>query len=58
MAEPLLVIKGASKSYGDLVALEPLELTVRAGQRVALVGHNGSGKSTLLRLIAGLLELT
>jgi len=58
VAEPLLVIRGASKSYGDLVALEPLELTVRAGQRVALVGHNGSGKSTLLRLIAGLLELS
>ena len=58
MAEPILVVKGASKSYGDLAALEPLDLTVPAGQRVALVGHNGSGKSTLLRLIAGLLELT
>jgi len=58
VAEPLLVVKGASKAYGDLVALEPLDLTVPAGQRVALVGHNGSGKSTLLRLIAGLLELT
>jgi ABC-type multidrug transport system ATPase subunit len=58
VAEPILVVKGASKSYGDLAALEPLDLTVPAGQRVALVGHNGSGKSTLLRLIAGLLELT
>jgi ABC-type multidrug transport system ATPase subunit len=58
VAEPLLIIKGASKAYGDLVALEPLDLKVPAGQRVALVGHNGSGKSTLLRLIAGLLELS
>ena len=31
MAEPLLVVKGASKSYGDLVALEPLDLKVPAG---------------------------
>ncbi len=57
-AEPLLVAAGATKSYGDLVALAPLDLTVQAAQRVALVGHNGSGKSTFLRLASGLLELT
>jgi ABC-type multidrug transport system ATPase subunit len=42
--------------YGDLVALEELDLEVMAGERVALVGHNGAGKSTLLALAAGLLE--
>jgi ABC-2 type transport system ATP-binding protein len=57
-SEPALRTSGASKSYGDLVALAPLDLVVPEGQRVALVGHNGSGKSTLLRLVAGLLELT
>jgi ABC-2 type transport system ATP-binding protein len=56
--EVFLSAAGASKSYGDLVALEPLDLEVHEGERVALVGHNGSGKSTFLRLAAGLLDLT
>jgi ABC-2 type transport system ATP-binding protein len=47
---------GLTKAYGDLVALEPLDLVVPDGQRVVLVGHNGSGKTTLLRMAAGLLE--
>ncbi|MBK5223786.1 MAG: ABC transporter ATP-binding protein [Acidimicrobiia bacterium] len=55
---PVLVAEGASKAYADLVALAPLDLTVEAGETVALVGHNGSGKSTFLRLAAGLLDLT
>lgn len=54
----VLEAAGASKAYSDLVALEPLDLQVPAGQALALVGHNGSGKSTFLRLAAGLLELT
>jgi ABC-2 type transport system ATP-binding protein len=56
--EPVLLAEGASKAYADLVALAPLDLSVPAGQTVALVGHNGSGKSTFLRLAAGLLDLT
>ena len=47
-----------TKSYADLVALEPIDLVVRRGEQVALVGHNGSGKTTLLRMAAGLLEPT
>jgi ABC-type multidrug transport system ATPase subunit len=54
----LLVADDASKSYGDLVALAPLSLTIKAGESVALVGHNGSGKSTFLRMAAGMLELS
>jgi ABC-type multidrug transport system ATPase subunit len=50
------VADGLTKEYDDLVALHPLDLTCRAGELVALVGHNGSGKSTLLRLAAGLLD--
>jgi ABC-type multidrug transport system ATPase subunit len=47
---------GLTKVYADLPALHPLDLTVEAGQSVALIGHNGSGKSTFLRMVAGLLE--
>jgi ABC-2 type transport system ATP-binding protein len=49
---------GLAKDYGDRPALHPLDLTVRSGEQVALIGHNGSGKSTLLRLLAGTLDAT
>ena len=58
MPEPIVVAEKATKSYADLVALAPLDLKVKAGEAVALVGHNGSGKSTLLRMAAGLLDLS
>jgi ABC-type multidrug transport system ATPase subunit len=50
---PLLVVSGVSRRYGDRVALEPIDLTLSAGQCVAVLGANGSGKSTLLRIAAG-----
>ncbi|MHB1535849.1 MAG: ABC transporter ATP-binding protein [Acidimicrobiales bacterium] len=56
LAPAALEAIGLTKAYGDLVALEPLDLIVPDGQRVVLVGHNGSGKTTLLRMAAGLLE--
>lgn len=49
---------GITKKYGELVALSPLDLKIKAGERVSLVGSNGSGKTTLLRLAAGLIERT
>ncbi len=54
--EPVLVATKLTKSYDDLVALVPLDLTLRRGELIVLVGHNGSGKSTFLGLAAGLLE--
>ena len=50
---PLLTVTGVSRRYGDRVALQPLDLTLAAGQCVAVLGANGSGKSTLLRIAAG-----
>ncbi len=52
----IMATAGLSKTYGELVALQPLDMTVTAGQKVALIGRNGSGKSTLLKMAAGLLE--
>jgi ABC-2 type transport system ATP-binding protein len=52
----LLALRGVGKAYGALVALRGLDLELRAGECVALVGHNGSGKTTALRISAGSLE--
>ncbi len=52
----LLAASALVKEYAGARALGPLDLRVRPGELVALVGHNGAGKSTLLRLAAGLLD--
>jgi ABC-type multidrug transport system ATPase subunit len=54
-AEAVLVAHGLERHYGDLTALAGIDVTVRAGELVALVGPNGAGKSTFLGLSAGLL---
>jgi ABC-type multidrug transport system ATPase subunit len=49
----LLELAGVSRTYGERVALHPVDLRVAPGECVALLGPNGSGKSTLLRIAAG-----
>lgn len=49
----LLRLEEVSKSYGDKILFENINLTISTGQKIALVARNGSGKSTLLRIISG-----
>ncbi|WP_250003016.1 ABC transporter ATP-binding protein [Actinoplanes sp. M2I2] len=52
--EAVVRLESISKSYGDLLALDRVSLTVRQGEFVCLLGASGCGKSTLLSLVAGL----
>jgi D-xylose transport system ATP-binding protein len=51
---PVLSLKGVSKSFGPVQALNDVDFDVRPREVVALVGDNGAGKSTLVKTIAGI----
>lgn len=51
-----LRIENLKKCYGEKVALDLPELTIKSGELVGLVGNNGAGKTTLLRLILDLIK--
>ncbi len=53
MAEPLLTVRGVSKFFGGLTALDHVDFEVYSGEVVALLGDNGAGKSTLIKCISG-----
>jgi spermidine/putrescine ABC transporter ATP-binding subunit len=48
-----LVLTGASKHFGKVVALDRVDLAVRSGELLTILGPSGSGKTTLLRVVAG-----
>jgi branched-chain amino acid transport system ATP-binding protein len=58
MADVLLKVSGVHAGYGDVPVLWGIDLEVRHGEIVCLVGSNGAGKTTLMRTISGLLPLT
>ncbi|MBV9555592.1 MAG: ATP-binding cassette domain-containing protein, partial [Pseudolabrys sp.] len=51
----LLEVTGLSKRFGGFVALDSVNFSVNAGERVGLIGPNGSGKSTLVNCLCGTL---
>jgi energy-coupling factor transport system ATP-binding protein len=51
--DPIVEIRGLSAAHGRLTALSGIDLCVRAGEVIAVMGRNGAGKTTLLRSIAG-----
>ncbi len=55
-AQPLLSARGIRKDYGDLKVLRGIDLDIRPGEILGLVGRNGVGKSTLAAVLAGVLR--
>ena len=51
--QPLVALRGISKSFGGVHAVENVNLNLHKGEVVAVLGHNGAGKSTLMKMLAG-----
>ncbi|MBF7093821.1 ABC transporter ATP-binding protein [Streptococcus sp. HF-1907] len=58
MTQNVIEMKEITKKFGDFVANDHINLSVRKGEIHALLGENGAGKSTLMNMLAGLLEPT
>ncbi len=56
MSAPMLSVRGLEVGYGTIKALHGIDLEVRKGEIVTLIGANGAGKTTTLRTISGLLK--
>jgi ABC-2 type transport system ATP-binding protein len=54
--EAIIEVQGMTKRFGELVAVDHVDLTVRAGEIYGFLGPNGSGKTTFLRMLCGLLR--
>jgi Cu-processing system ATP-binding protein len=56
MSQDIAVLRGVTRRFGKQVAVSGVDLTLRSGECVGLVGHNGAGKSTMIKLMLGLLR--
>jgi len=56
--EDIIVVKNLSKKYGDFVAVDHIDFSVRKGQFFAFLGPNGAGKSTTINILCTLLKKT
>ena len=54
----MIVTRSVTKSFGAVLAVDSVDLDVRAGDRYGLLGPNGSGKTTLVRMLLGLVYAT
>ena len=50
---PDISVRGLTKRYGDVVAVDGIDLDIPAGEFFTMLGPSGSGKTTTLRMIAG-----
>src|SRR6266849_4417832 len=53
MPEPILQVRGLSKSFGGLIAVDNVSLDISVGELHAVIGPNGAGKTTLLNVLSG-----
>lgn len=56
MAEPIISFKKLNITFGENVVINNIDLDIRQGETLAVLGPSGSGKSTVLRAMIGLLQ--
>ena len=58
MSETVIIVRGLTKRFGSLAAVDDVTMTIRRGQVHGFIGPNGSGKTTAIRMMCGLMDPT